>query len=140
MGGDEGAYRHGVHRQRRASIEAEPSEPQDSHSKEAQRNRMRDHGLPGPAPPASKHQNDGERRESGVDLDHGPSSEIENPVRGEPALRAEDPVSQRDVDAEQPERDQDDERGKLDSVGGAAADERGGDDGEHQLERQHRHW
>lgn len=75
-----------------------------------------------------------ERRGTCVDVDGRATGEVDDAELEEPAARAPDPMGDGEVDDGDPERDEQGPGGELDPVGEGAADQCGGDDGEHQLE------
>ena len=72
------------------------------------------------------------RRDAGVDVHHRAAREVENAELGEPAA-APDPVRDRRVDEDRPERDEGEVRPEAHAVDDRAGDQRGGDDGERRL-------
>ena len=64
-----------------------------------------------------------------------PPAKSSTPLLGEPAGRREHPVRDRRVDDDHPQHGEDQEAAELRALGGRAGQQRGGDDGEHHLER-----
>ena len=76
-----------------------------------------------------------QRRHTRAQMHDDAASEINHaPLREEAA--APDPVDEGDVDQQAPEHEEDEVRLEADAVGESAGDQRGGDDGEHQLEEE----
>ncbi|CAB4626361.1 unannotated protein [freshwater metagenome] len=107
----------------RTSVEAEPSEPQDSGSEHRQRKRMGMHALSGPTLALAKDDDHGKCGCTGVDVNDGATGEIECAELGQPAA-AEDPVGDGGVDHDQPHGDEDRVGLELHPVRCCAGDER----------------
>ena len=83
-----------------------------------------------------------ERGDAGVDVHDGAAGEVERAHLGEPAA-APDPVRDRAVDDERPERDEHDVGGEAHALDDGAGDQRRGDDRERALiahEQEVREW
>ena len=120
-------------RQRAAGVEAEPAEPQQARAEEHERHVVRDdRGLP-VSLPLPDGDDRGQRRNGRVHVHDGAAGEVERAHVGQPAT-APDPVRDRAVDDERPERDEHDVRREAHALDNRARDQRSGDDREGALE------
>src|SRR4051794_3658965 len=68
-----------VGRERRAGVEAEPSEPQDPGAQDGERQRVGRHHVAWPAAAASEHERECKCGGTAVDLDDVAAGEVEDP-------------------------------------------------------------
>ena len=76
----------------------------------------------------------GQRRDTGVDVDHRAAGKVQRPQLGQPAAAAPHPVRHRAVDEGEPQDREDQQGAELDPLHHRAGDQGHGDDGEHALE------
>ncbi len=135
LGVEEGERGHAVGRQRGAGVEAEPPEPEQAGAEHHQRQVVWAHRFGSEAEPWSEYQGQREPGGTGVDVDDGAAGEVDDPqVRGDPAVRAEDPVRDRGVDERHQAATKITQVAELGAVGDGPAEQGRGDDREHQLE------
>ena len=82
----------------RPGIEAHPSEPENSRAEHRERKVVGWHGLGTVPASATDHEDDGEGRHAGVDVDGGPSREVEGTHLVDPPVGVEHPAGDRCVD------------------------------------------
>jgi hypothetical protein len=112
---------------RASGVETEPAEPQQAGTQQRERDVVRQDGR---GRIVAAWPDDDRRHESshaGIDVDHGSPGKVERPHLCEPAA-APDPVSNRTVDDQRPERDEDDVRREPHALDDGPRDQRRGDD------------
>ena len=120
--------------ERRARVEAEPADPQEAGADQGEDEVVRRHRLLAVAGALADHQAGDEAGDAGVDVDDGAAREVEHARVEEEAVRLPDPVRDRRVDDERPERHEDQHRRELHPVDEGADDEGRRDRGEGHLE------
>ena len=148
-GGDEDDRRRVVGTERGAGVEAVPAEPEQPGAEHHQGQVVRPHRVLAEADPGADDQGERERRGARADLDGHAAGEVDRadavgqPATGVPrAVEVEDPVRDRRVDQQRPDRDEHHPRPEPRAVGDRAGDQRAGDHAEQSLEdreQDHRH-
>ena len=119
----------------RAGVESEPAEPQDPGPQQGQRQRVRWHWFPLVTLAFADHQHDGQRGDTGIDMNHGPAREVEGATLEQPTGRGEDPMGDRTVNEDEPSADEQRVGAELEPVGGRPGDEGRRNHREHHLVR-----
>ncbi|CAB4324282.1 unannotated protein [freshwater metagenome] len=110
-----------------ASVEPEPSEPQDAGSEQSERQGVGVHTLTRPAATLAENQHHSECGSTRVDVDDCATSEVEGTELGQPST-SEHPVSHRGIDDDEPQSDEHGVGLELEPIGRSAGDERRRDD------------
>ena len=91
--------------ERAAGVEAEPAEPEQAGAEQRERHVVRQQRRRPIVAPRADHHRRHQRGDAGVDVDDGAAGEVERAHLGQPAA-APDPVGDRRVDDERPQRDE----------------------------------
>ena len=132
VGVGERQHRVGARREGRPRVEAKPSEPQQSGSQNHKRDVRRGLFLLNPPP---QEQRPCQRRASRRHVHHRAAGEIEHAPRAKQSLRVPSHVAERWVHHQREQDHEQDVGAEAHAARHAARDERGGDDGELQLEQ-----
>src|SRR6185437_9353393 len=121
-----------------AGVEAEPANPDEAGSDEAEDDRVGRHGLSGIADALAEIEGADQSGDSRSDVDDGAAGEVEAGEasaegRAEQAAFAPDHVGHGRVDDDGPEGEENSHGAELHALGEGSHDERRGNDGEHQL-------
>ena len=136
---DEGAGGQGVRGESAAGVETEPTHPQQASADEAEHHGVGLHFGVGIAEALAQIEAADQRGDAAGNVDDGAAGEIERGKRCVGVVETEDSVSSPDhvghgaVYEERPEGEKDCHGAELHAFGKCAADERRGDDGEHEL-------
>ena len=140
-GDDEGVGRNAVRTERAACIKAKPAEPEQRRAQEHERDVVRLHRVFAVASALSVEQRRHKSRSARVDVHDRSTGEVERAVLEQPAAVSPDPVGDRRIDDERPDRHEEQERAKLRPFREGARDERRRDDGERHLkDHEHQVW
>ena len=111
-----------VGRKGRTAIEAEPPEPEDAGTEHDEGQVVGWHGLVGPAGTLAEDHDEGERRNTGIDVNRRAAGEVDGGGVELAVVPADiDPVEDRGVDDEAPDRHKDRPGGELHTVGDRTA-------------------
>mmetsp|Transcript_101017 Transcript_101017/g.226500 ORF Transcript_101017/g.226500 Transcript_101017/m.226500 type:complete len:473 (-) Transcript_101017:46-1464(-) len=133
VGGGEGAGGGRVCSEGRAAVEAAPTEPEQRGAQEHEGHVVRLVPLALVAARAQDHRGDQARR-AGADVHHGAAGEVQGAPLLHPAAGAPDPVAERHVDEQAPERDEQDVGLEADALHERPREDGRGDDREGHLE------
>ena len=122
-----------IRRNRRAGIEPEPAEPQETGTQHGHRHVVRLHPVAIDGSMAD-HQGDDQGRDARADVDDRAAGEVERAKLEQPAIHRPDPVRQRRVDEDGPQDREQDEGPEPLALGEGAGDEGRGDGRKHHLE------
>ena len=118
----------------RAGVEAVPADPEQGRADHDEDRRVRRTHFMREVLPLADEYGEDERRGAGRGVHHKAASEIAHALLEQPAARSPDPVGDRRIDQQHPERGEDQHGRKSGSFGIGADDQRRGDDGERHLE------
>ena len=122
-----------VRRRGRARIESDPADRQQRGADRRVDEVAGRHVLPAEPAPLAQEQGADQARDAGVDVHHRPAGEVQHVVLAAQEAAAPDPVRDRRIDQQVPERHEQQEPGELHPLGEGAGDQGGRDDREGEL-------
>ena len=137
LGDREGPGRLQVRGDGGTGVEAEPAHPEQARAQQGEGQVVGGHGGLGVAVAGAQEEGQGQAGHARGDVHYGASGEVDGPLGAqveEVAVRGPDPVAERAVDEEHPERDEGQPAPEGDALGHGSGDEGGRDDRELALE------
>ena len=134
LGDQSGMGGQSVRRQRRAAVEAEPADPQQTGADDRQHHIVRRVAFVGKAATRPQLERKHQSGDAGTDMDHRAAGEIEHPGVSQEAA-APNPVRDGRINDQQPDRNEDHPGLKAHTFGHSSGDDRHRDDRKRHLEQ-----